>query len=166
MSLPGRSGKYDYYLTNAASGLTNAASILIYTTQSGLKSYLRQYLNKTICRHPDEAYLFINNGVAPGVAPGATHTLKILEKKSQNSEGSVSDKLMTGPAFRSEYEFLLGPTFKVEFAFCICAYLQADYLSTALKYQHLRAYNAKNQITVLFGDEPDYGAKLDAWLRC
>jgi hypothetical protein len=144
--------KYGYYLFKEIS----ATESITYLTQSGLKSYFKHFFNKKMCRHTDEAYLFRH---------GDTYTLKILEKKNQNTGGSVDIKLLAGRGFIDEFEFLLGENFTVRYAFCLSAYLKKDYIADCVKSKALRHINQKYGITVLFGDDANYYETLDAWIR-
>ena len=130
-------------------------SDIVYCTQGGLKAYILKKFGKEICRHPDEAYL---------IRKGDKYTLKILEKKNQNGEGSVDTKLGCGSYFIEEYRECLGEGFEVEYAFCISNYLKENYLSSKLKWKTMRTILEKNNINVLFGEDEDYYEKLDAWI--
>jgi hypothetical protein len=150
--IPGSKAKYAYYLEREIS----PDESITYLTQSGLKLYFAHlFNNKDICREPDEAYLFRN---------GDKYTLKILEKKNQNTEGSVDTKLLAGKGFIDEYEFILGPNFTVKYAFCISEFLKKDYISDRKKNQALRHINQKYGIDVLYGDDENYFETLDAWI--
>jgi hypothetical protein len=128
---------------------------IILLRQGELKQYFRKTFQKELIRHPDEAYL---------IRQGDQYTLKILEKKNQNVEGSVIEKLGLGAFYKEEYQSCLGPMFKVEYAYCLSSFLKQKYLSNTLKYNFLRDYNERNQIQVLFGDDEDYPEKLNDWL--
>jgi len=128
---------------------------IIYLTQGGLKAYFAHFFQKEMCRSPDEAYLFQH---------GDTYTLKILEKKNQNTAGSVDTKLLAGRGFLEEYEFLLGESFTVQYAFCLSDFLKRDYLADCAKSRALRHINQKHGIAVLFGDDDNYYETLDAWI--
>ena len=129
---------------------------VVYLTQGGLKKYFEHFFKKELCRHPDEAYLFRN---------GDKYTLKVLEKKNQNTSGSVDTKLLAGKGFIDEYEFLLGESFAVKYAFCISAFLKKDYVADCLKSKALRHINQKYGIAVLFGDDSNYYETLDVWIN-
>jgi len=129
---------------------------IVYLRQGELKTYFRKVFQKEMIRHPDEAYLIRN---------GDQYTLKIIEKKTQNVEGSVIEKLNLGAYYKEEYEWCLGPQFKVEYAYCLSDFLKQKYLSDTLKFNFLREKNKRNNIEVLFGDDEDYQEKLTAWLR-
>ena len=150
-TIPGCNAKCGFYLVKESSPYESVT----YLTQGGLKAYFAHFFNKTMCRCPDEAYLF---------RCGDVYTLKILEKKNQNMAGSVDTKLLAGRGFIDEYEFLLGEKFTVRYAFCISAFLKNDYIADCAKSQALRHINKKYDIAVLFGDDPDYYETLDAWI--
>ncbi len=150
-TIPGCTSKYGFYLVKE---ITPAESIT-YLTQGGLKAYFAHFFQKEMCRSPDEAYLF---------RKGDTYTLKILEKKNQNTAGSVDTKLLAGKGFIDEYEFLLGEKFKVQYAFCISAFLKKDYIADSVKSKALRFINEKYGIAVLYGDDANYYETLDAWI--
>ena len=150
--IPVSKAKYAYYLEHEI----GPDESITYLTQSGLKLYFAHFFhNKDICREPDEAYLFRN---------GNKYTLKILEKKNQNTEGSVDTKLLAGKGFIDEYEFILGPNFTVKYAFCISEFLKKDYISDRKKSQALRHINEKYDIAVLYGDDDNYFDTLDEWI--
>jgi hypothetical protein len=128
---------------------------VVYLKQGELKQYFKKMFQKELIRHPDEAYLIRN---------GDQYTLKILEKKTQNVEGSVIEKLGLGAYYKEEYEWCVGPQFKVEYAYCLSNFLKQKYLSDTLKFNFLREKNKRNHIEVLFGDDDDYQEKLIAWL--
>jgi hypothetical protein len=150
--VPGKKGINNFYLEKVESPTKST----VYLTQGGLKTYFKHFFNKDMCRSPDEAYLFRN---------GDTYTLKVLEKKNQNTAGSVDTKLLAGKGFIDEYEYLLGDTFKVHYAFCISEFLKKDYVADTPKSKALRHINQKYGITVLFGDDENYYETLDAWIN-
>jgi hypothetical protein len=153
-AIPGVSckSKYNYYLIQEMSSTKS----IVYLSQGALKLYFKHFLNKDMCRAPDEAYLFKD---------GDSYILKILEKKNQNTAGSVDTKLLAGKGFIDEYEFLLGEKFKVKYAFCISEYLKKDYISSTKKSEALRHINHKYDIAVLFGDDENYFETLDTWIN-
>lgn len=77
-----KNNKYNYYYELKEIDLT-----IIYFKKSGFKKYFEYVLNiKNIYREPDEAFLIIKNN---------NYHVKIIEKKNQNREGSVIEKLKT-----------------------------------------------------------------------
>lgn len=130
---------------------------LVFVQQSGLKKYMKQYNNLDIFRCPDEAYIwFPLNDETP--------VLKILEKKEQQTAGSVDTKLLSGPAFKREYEMALEGKFKIEYAYCLNEYFNKEFTSDSKKYKILGQILSENNIPTLFGDNEDYFGKLDAWI--
>jgi len=150
-TIPGHTTKYGFYLVKELSPTES----ITYLTQGGLRLYFGHFLKKEMCRSPDEAYLFRH---------GDKYVLKILEKKNQNTAGSVDTKLLAGKGFIDEYEYLLGENFSVRYAFCISAFLKNDYISDCIKSRALRHINKKYDIAVLFGDDENYYETLDAWI--
>ena len=131
----------------------------IFMTKGGLNTYMMQKFGVKMFREPDEAY-FVK-------APYGGR-LKILEKKNQNTDGSVEIKLLAGPGFLEEYRWIMGkinPNITVEYGFCVSSFLKEKILSDKPKWQALRDIDKKYGITVLFGDDEDYFEKLDAWIQ-
>ena len=149
--IPGCTGKYGYYIQKEISPTKS----ITYITQDGLKPYFKHFFKKDTCRKADEAYVIKNED---------KYTVKILEKKNQNTEGSVDVKLYAGLGFIDEYEFLLGENFTVHYAFCISKFLQDIYNSNTPKGKGLRHVTQKHGIPMFFGDDSDYYEKLDEWL--
>jgi len=150
-TIPGSKGKYDFSISK-----DTPTGNIRYLTQGGLKTYFAHFHKKELCRSPDEAYL---------IRKGNTYTLKILEKKNQNVAGSVDTKLLAGPGFISEYKECLGEEFNVEYAFCLSSFLKTDYTADTPKARHLRKYNEKHGICVLFGEDEDYMLRLEEWIH-
>jgi hypothetical protein len=148
--VPGKKGKFDYYLEKPT-----ADGSIVYLTQGGMAAYFMWKFSIEMVRHPDEAYL---------IQRGDTYTLRVLEKKNQNVQGSVDTKLLAGPGMLEEYVMCIeNPKFTVMYAFCLSAFLKAQYVSDAKKWKLMRAINARHGIEVLFGEDKDYYERLDAW---
>jgi len=136
--------KFSFYLEKTLSNKT-----IIFLTKNGLKEYLKIFFSIDIFRQPDEAYLIKNDD--------EISKLLILEKKHQNTSGSVSDKLGLGTYFVYEYtKSINNLNIVVEYAFC---------LSNTKKYEILRQYNLENNIKVFFGEDSDYHQKLHDWIH-
>lgn len=143
---------YGYYLFKTFEDKT-----ITFVLQNGLKTYMLATYNIELFRCPDEAYIIeYNNG---------GKTLKVLEKKEQNVEGSVETKLWSGPALKDEYEYMLGSIFKVEYGFCVSNFLKTKLTSNKNKYIILNKIFKKHNIAVLFGDDADYFERLDSWIN-
>jgi len=76
---------------------------IIFMTKSGLRIYMEHVHKKKMIREPDEAYLLKDDN---------KYILKILEKKNQNTAGSVDTKLLAGIGFIEEYEYVLNENFE------------------------------------------------------
>ena len=146
---------------------TFSSHTMTFVMQAGLKKYMkhvyghipRHYEVDELFRRPDEAYI---------VERPSEHRrpiLYILEKKEQNVEGSVETKLWSAPALKREYELVLGEAFDVRYALCVSEFLKQRMAGANTgKYGVLNDILREANITVLFGDDPDYFEMLDAWL--
>lgn len=143
--------KKDYYLQKKIDDNRE----IIFLPQKKLPKYCKAKFNVNLFRKPDEAYLFRN---------GTKYLLKILEKKAQNTDGSVDTKLCADEWFKEEYTECLGPDFTVEYAFCLSKWFQGEYNSDKGKWPVMRKLHARHGTTVLFGEDPDYFTKLDDWI--
>jgi hypothetical protein len=105
---------------------------------------MKNKYNIELFRAPDEAYIIeYNNG---------KKVVKILEKKNQNVNGSVEDKLWAGPSFLKEYEKILGKFFNVHYGFCVSQFLKNKFTNEK-KYIILKEILNESRIEVLFGDD-------------
>jgi hypothetical protein len=154
-AIPDKKGKNDVYYEKK----TEKGSIT-YLSQGGLKSYFKWKFDVEMDRHPDEAYV---------IQEGENYTLRILEKKNQNVEGSVEDKLMTGYTIAQQYLWRLKKAGKqewsVQYAYCLSAFLAKKYGSNESKWEFLREFNQAHGVEVFFGEEEDYHEKLAAWIK-
>lgn len=143
--------KYGYYYTKK-----DGANDIKFFNQSSLKKYMKSTFNKELFRYPDEAFLIKND---------SKYTLKIIEKKNQNGDGSVEDKLCNAGYFVKEYKECVGEDFNIEYAFCLSAFLKKKYLSDTLKFKIMRKLHKDDNITVLFGSDSDYFSKLQEFVH-
>lgn len=133
---------------------------IIYFTKKGFKMYFRENFDICTYKEPDEAYLIINDN---------KYHLKILEKKNQNVEGSVEEKLKTGNFVKQEYELMINDNnnniiFDVSFAFCLSKFLQDKLTSNIPKYININKIMKKENIKLFYGDDDDYFEKLYNWI--
>ena len=77
-------GKKNYYYIKEENNKK-----IIFLEQNGFKKYMLKVYNKVIRRSPDEAFLIEEKDKEYKI-------IKILEKKNQNYEGSVFDKIFNG----------------------------------------------------------------------
>lgn len=144
--------KESYYLRKKIDDVRE----IIFLPQKSLDKYCKSKFGVELVRKPDEAYLFRN---------GDKYLLKILEKKAQNTSGSVDTKLCADEWFKEEYKESLGPNFTIEYAFCISNWLKQEYISDKSKWPIMRKLHARHGTTVLFGEDPDYFTHLDDWIK-
>lgn len=144
-------GKNSYYLQR------NYANKAVYfTTQGGLKHLLKSRYNITIFRQPDEAYLI--------EYPHAPPQLKILEKKNQNTEGSVDQKLGLGGYMKREYYKCCEGRFDVHYAFTLSDYFKTKFAQDP-KWTVTRQIMDDDDITIFFGHDPMYFNQLNSWIH-
>ena len=144
---------------------TSISSNVIYMRQTGFREYIKKTFGIDVYRNPDEAYLIKKND---------KYHLKIIEKKNQNVNGSVEDKLKTGVFNRDEY-YMMFESLKdkmekdnlelvIDYAFCVSEFLQKKFESTEQKYINMKKINDKNNIKVFYGNNPDYFDQLYQWI--
>jgi hypothetical protein len=149
-----KQSKYGYYFEYVKQNTK-----IIYLTQNGFKIYFKKMFNIDVYKQPDEAFIIFNNDKI---------NIKILEKKNQNVEGSVEDKLKTGNFIRREYIKMfktIKNINKIEYAFCISKFLQDKFLSNQVKYNNMLEILAEDNIKLFFGEDKDYFDLLFSWLE-
>ncbi len=144
------SAKYGWYLQKKI----NDSTFMYFMQKSALNNFCIKYLQKEVCREPDEAYVLKKDG---------KYTFFILEKKNQNTPGSVDQKLMLDQAMIEQYKYCLGDV-EVHYAYCLSSYLKNEYTADTLKYRSIRFLHEKYKTNIFFGDDDDYFQKLDTWL--
>lgn len=133
---------------------------IYFLKQGKLKKYVLDKYNIDLYRNPDEAYIieYKSGKIA----------IKILEKKNQNVEGSIVDKLWAGPVYKREYEIEFGEKFQVSYAFCVSSFLENKLKSNEKKnrkFQTLNIIFEESNIQVLFGDSKNYFESLYTWIN-
>lgn len=133
---------------------------IIYFKKNGFKLFFEKEFNIKTYRQPDEAYL---------IKKDDNFILKILEKKNQNVEGSIEEKLKTGAFNKREYELMLNIhddlKFNIIYTFCVSKFLQNKLESDDIKYINIRKIMKEDNIDILFGDDEDYQNKLCEWIK-
>ena len=143
-----------------------------FVQQSGLNFYMKKFYKLEMVRNPDEAYIITPKSNNQKVI------IKILEKKTQNVEGSVETKLWSSPSLKREYEILLGNNFIVEYGLCINSFLKQkvckdnktknktkNYANKCKKYEILNKILEEANIDILYGDDNDYLENLTKWIN-
>jgi len=152
--------KYGYYYIKT----NNENNKIIYLTQSGFQSYFKENFNFNIYKKPDEAFVILNNN---------TFYIKILEKKNQNVEGSVEDKLKTGLFNKKEYEKIFKYeieknniifNYNISYGFCISKFLQEKFESNKIKYNIIKEIMDEDGIKIFYGDNDNYFDILLNWV--
>jgi hypothetical protein len=130
----------------------NENTKILYFKQNGLHKYMKDKFDIDIYRKPDEAYLIYDKNKS-------IYTLKILEKKNQNTEGSVEDKLKTGNFSKREYEKMLISSkqpFNVEYAFVVSKFLHDKLSSNNTKYKNIKEIMVEDNIKLFYGEDENY----------
>ena len=143
-----KKNKFGYYLSKKTESTET-----IFVLQGGLVDYMKKEYDIELFRHPDEAYII--------KTPELT-TIKILEKKNQNCEGSAETKLWAAPSLKREYELVCGEKFKIEYVLCLSDWFKQQKND---KYIYLNMILEENDIKILYGSDPDYFQKLDNWIK-
>lgn len=152
--------KYGYYYERINNNVKT-----IYLTQNGFKLYFKIKLNINVYKCPDEAYLTIANDI---------YYLKILEKKNQNVNGSIEDKLKTGLFNKKEYELMIEHSIKknnfnyifiISYAFCINKFLQNKLESNIIKYKIIKDIILNDNIGLFYGDDNTYFDDIYKWIN-
>ena len=155
-----KKNKYGYYFE-----FINKNYKYIYLTQSGFRLYLKKFFNINVYKHPDEAFIiFYDNEIL----------IKILEKKNQNVNGSVEDKLKTGKFNKIEYEKMIKNEFrlknliyniKISYAFCVNSFLQKKLNSNLIKYNIIKEIMEEDDIKIFYGEDEKYFDVIYNWIN-
>lgn len=155
-----KKNKYGYYFE-----FIDKSSKIIYVTQTGFKLYMEKEFDIDVYKQPDEAFIIISNG---------EHYIKILEKKNQNVDCSVEDKLKTGNFNRREYEKMIKKEcenkkleykFNISYAFCISKFLQDKFTSNNIKYKNIKEIMDEDNIKIFYGEDEKYFDTLFNWIN-
>ena len=109
--------------------------------KTGLFKVLKEYLDKNIekgkgCKQPDECYINMNK-----------KEIFIIEKKFQQTNGSVDEKIQT-PEFKIWNYGEMFPEFKIVYIYCLSNYFTS--FKAELKYLELK------KVPVFWGDSKTY----------
>jgi hypothetical protein len=94
------------------------------------------------CKQPDEVYIDSN-----------TKTIFIIEKKFQQTNGSVDEKIQTG-VFKKFHFSQLFPNYEIHYIYCLSDWFkQNDYTS-------ILNYLMKNNIPIFWGNDINYKSSI------
>ena len=152
--------KNENYLEFKENHISDAKKVFYHFYKNEFKKFIKKNYDINIHRIPDEAIIIIKeNNVY----------IKIIEKKNQNVEGSVEDKLKTGSFNRSEYEIMFNKCkmkdiiFIIEYAFCISKFLEDKLESSNIKYIIMGEIIKKDNIKIFYGDNINYFNNIYNW---
>ena len=142
--------KYKYYdLKNNEVIFEGYDRKFIKTSKSVLHKYMKQIgqMNQDIlsapgCKAPDEAYIDIENKIA-----------YIIEKKFQQTSGSVDEKLQTGRFKKSHYKTLF-PEFTIYYIYCLSDWFKKE------DYESTRNYLKEDGIPIFWGSSDTYKQEI------
>ena len=99
------------------------------------------------CKSPDEVYL-----------NESEKKLFIIEKKFQQTSGSVDEKIQTG-VFKKFHFYEIFPDYTIEYAYCLSDWFKKKEYISVLKYLKL------NNIKIFFGKDKNYKKDLIDFLN-
>jgi hypothetical protein len=141
--------------------LTDKNTRIVFTTQSGLNAYCKKHLGiDHIYKNPDEVFLIFNDSLK-------TLNIKVIEKKSQNSSGSVDEKIPGGVAIKQLYKKMfqgnvINEEWKIyiHYAFTLNTFLLDLISQDTKKYKDIRELLSENDIKIFHGDDDNYLTEL------
>jgi hypothetical protein len=131
---------------------------ITFVTQGKLKKYMSVVHDKTLHRHPDEAYVVTYSD--------GTKCLKIIEKKNQSVEGSVIDKLLCASVYKLEYKLALDDEkWDIEYCLCVSDFLKRKINSGNKKYKIWNSIWNQTGVRVFYGEDDDYASQIHEWIN-
>lgn len=148
--------KTSYYFESKIDGKT-----IIYMTKYGLHFYFKHFYGIDVHRQPDEAFLIIDDDFIH---------LKILEKKTQRSEGSVDNKILSGGIFQLEYSLILEELNEhkellISYALCLDDFFKEKLTSDKNKYKIWNKINSLNRVKIFYGNDEKYFDDVYEWIN-
>jgi hypothetical protein len=117
----------------------NKSILYKYMNSIGEKSSLQQASG---CKEPDEAYIDNNK-----------KSVFIIEKKFQQTSGSVDEKIQTGPFKKMHYSQQF-PNYKIYYIYCLSDWFKRS------EYNSVLEYNRQNNIPIFWGNDENYKNKI------
>lgn len=118
---------------------------LINVNKSALHKYMTKIGEKNTdlqpaagCKEPDEAYVDITR-----------KAVYIIEKKFQQTPGSVDEKLQTGP-FKKYHYGKLFPNYTVHYIYCLADWFKRE------EYMSVLEYLQESDIPIFWGNDTEY----------
>jgi hypothetical protein len=137
--------------------ITNEKEIY-FSKKQGFKQLMKTKFGISVPREPDESYLIHD-------LQEQSFTLKIVEKKNQNVEGSVDEKLLAAHGIRRIYEKCFeNNNVTVEYAFCLSPFFKQKFTSGSLKHSMMHEIMEEWNVRLLYGKDDDYFATLNTWI--
>lgn len=122
---------------------------LINVNKSALHKYMTKIGEKNTslqpvagCKEPDEAYV-----------DNSKKTVYIIEKKFQQTSGSVDEKIQTGP-FKKHHYGKLFPNYKIHYIYCLADWFKRE------EYESVLEYLDESDIPIFWGNDPNYKQKM------
>jgi len=122
---------YDYTFINA-----NKSILYKYLEKNGERNIKLQKASG--CKLPDEAYIDITRKI-----------IFIIEKKFQQTPGSVDEKIQTGPFKKLHYSEQF-PNYTINYIYCLSDWFKSDEYNSVLNYLQ------KNNIPIFWGNDIEY----------
>lgn len=117
----------------------------INANKNNLYTYLENIGEKNVelqqaagCKQPDEAYIDLNRKI-----------IFIIEKKFQQTPGSVDEKIQTG-AFKKLHYSQQFPNFKIKYIYCLSDWFKRN------EYKSVLDYLKQNDIPIFWGNDENY----------
>lgn len=137
--------KYDKKTGAKTVKFDNYEKELINVNKSKLYKFMKQIKEKNNdlkkaagCKEPDEAYIDIERKI-----------IFIIEKKFQHTNGSVDEKIQTGPFKKLHYSQQF-PNFTITYIYCLSDWFKQD------EYISVLDYLEQNNIPVFWGNNQNY----------
>jgi hypothetical protein len=121
----------------------------INANKTELHKYMKKIFKQNInlqpasgCKSPDEAYINLE-----------TNTIYIIEKKFQQTPGSVDEKLQTGHFKKQHYQKLF-PEFTVKYIYCLSGWFRRE------EYKSIIEYLRESEIPIFWGQSETYKSEI------
>ena len=98
------------------------------------------------CKQPDESYVNLDES-----------TIFIIEKKFQQTSGSVCEKIQTGDAKRFNFQQMF-PTYEIHYTYCLSDWFRENCVAEL-------DYLSSRGISVFWGSDPDYKNKMTSYIN-